>query len=144
MTDTITFHDEQYGVAEKISILLLGRFAELAEADEDSETVEGLLAIRGLVRQLILDEDWTRFERSADRHRAQGEDLMVVIKDAMLVMKARPTRPSSDSATGQPPTEQSSTGGSSSPVARRLENRGRPDLALVVEEAEAARQARAS
>lgn len=150
MPDEITFHGEQYRLADKMGLMPLMRFAKLARSGLDSQEMEGLAAMYDLLEQCIDDEDWPRFEASATRHRDQGDELMAVVTKAIEVMAARPTQRSSDSSDGPPSTSGSSTGDSSSPVVRRLEQQGRPAQALIAQEAleaqraKRAREARAS
>jgi len=165
-TDVITYHGEEFHLADKMGLMPLMRFAKLAQGDVDSETMEGLAAMYDLLEQCIKPDDycascgnaeqdkcckdrrivndWRRFEQVAATHRDQGEELMEVVKQALEKMSARPTQRSSASSDGPPSTSGNSTAASSSPVVNRYEQQGRPDLALIVTEAIEAREARAS
>jgi hypothetical protein len=142
--DVISFHGEHFHLADQVGLMPLMRFAKIAQDGVDSDDLAGLTAMYDLLQQCIVDEEWARFEVLATRHRDQGDELMQVVKQAIETMSARPTQRSSDSSDGPAPTSQSSTAGSSSPVVRRLERQGRAAQALIVQEAEAARAARAS
>ncbi len=142
--DVITFHDEEYRLADKMGLMPLMRFAKVAQAGVDSNEMDGLAAMYDLLEQCIDPVDWARFEAAATRHRDQSDDLMEVITQSIATMSARPTVRASGSSDGPPATSGSSTGDSSSPVVRRLERQGRPDLALLVQESIEAREARAS
>jgi hypothetical protein len=140
--NVITYYGEKFKVAESISLLALGRFAKAAAAGVDSQDMEGLVALHDIMQQCIADEDWPRFEALADKNRDQGDELMKAMQEATELISGRPTKSPSGSSDGPPSTSGSSTGSSSSPVVRRLEQQGRPDLALVVEESLQARKAR--
>ena len=142
--DVITFHGQEFHLADTMGLMPLMRFAKVARSGVDAQELEGLAAMYDLLEQCIEPDEWDRFVDLATKHRDQGDDLMEVVKETIETMSARPTERSSDSSDGPAPTSQNSTDASSSPVVRRLENRGRPDLALVVQEAEAARAAHAS
>jgi hypothetical protein len=137
----VEFAGERFATADKIGLMPLMRFAKVAKAGTDSGDMEGLAALYDLLQQCVAPEDWARFEAAADRSRADGEELMKVMSDVMEVMAKRPTSRPSDSSAGPTITPPSSEGDSSSRVARRLEQEGRPDLALVVELAAESRSA---
>jgi hypothetical protein len=126
----VTYHGEQYEVADRIGLMPLMRFAHLARSGVDADDMEGLDAMYALLRQCFTDEAWNGFEDAATRHRADGDELLAVVKDAIEVISERPTPQPSDSSDGQTPTPENSAGDSSSRVLSRLE--GRPDLQLAV------------
>jgi hypothetical protein len=142
--ETVEFHGEKYRIADQIGLMPLMRFAKVAQAGVDSSDMDGLVAMYDLMEQCLVDEDWARFAAAATKHRADGEELMDVVRQAIEAMAERPTQRSSDSSDGPPSTSGNSTGDSSSQVVRRLERQGRPDLALLVRRTEADRTARAS
>jgi hypothetical protein len=144
MNEMIAFQGEDFRLADKMGLMPLMRFAKVAQDGVNAEDLAGLTAMYDLLEQCIHPEDWPRFVAAATKHRVQGDDLMEVVKQAIEAMSARPTARSSASSDGPPLTKPSSTESSSSPVVHRLEQRGRPDLALVVEESIKAREARAS
>lgn len=135
----ITFGGEQFTLADKIGLMPLMRFAKAAKAGVDSEDMDGLAAMYDLLHQCIADDQWTRFEAAADRERADGEQLMGVVREALEAMTQRPTSRPSDSSDGSTTTLPNSVGDSSSlAVVHRLEQKGRPDLALMVQMAQEA------
>jgi hypothetical protein len=142
--ETVEFHGETYRIADQIGLMPLMRFAKVAQDGVDASDMDGLVAMYDLMEQCLVDEDWARFTVAATKHRADGEELMGVVRQAIEAMAERPTQRPSDSSDGQPSTSGSSTGDSSSLVVRRLERQGRPDLALLVRRTEADRVARAS
>lgn len=135
----VEFAGQQFALADRIGLMPLLRFAHLARAGIDSGDMEGLDAMYTLLRQSFTDEAWVAFVDVAERERADGEELMVVIRDAIRAMSARPTGRPSDSSDGSQNTSASSADGSSSPVIDRLMNRGRPDLALIVTQVQESR-----
>ena len=117
----------------------LMRFAHVAREGVDSNDMEGLAALYDLLESVIADADWARFQKAAHRTRASGDELFDFVTSAFKALTGRPTREPSDSSDGPPITSSSSTDGSSSPVIARLEQQGRPDLALIVDQAERSR-----
>lgn len=136
---TIEYAGERFALADRIGLMPLMRFAHLAKSGVDSDDMEGLDAMYALLKQCFTDEAWGDFERAAERQRADGEELMGVVKQAIEAIAARPTGRPSDSSGGPESTSESSAGDSSSPVVDQLERRGRPDLALIVRQAEESR-----
>lgn len=136
MNETVEFLGETFTVAERIGSLPIMRFAKIAKQGVDANDLEGLSALYDLLRQCITDGDWARFEKHADTQRADGDQLLEVVQAVFTVVAGRPTGRSSDSSGGPRIIEPSSTVGSSSPdtdrVIRRLNDEGRPDLALLV------------
>jgi hypothetical protein len=152
---TVTLRDRRFRVREQgVSLLALMKFAVLAKKQAakrqqdptaaGGDDMEGLAALYALLRSCIHDDDWSAFEDHANDVGAGSEDLMHVVKDAVQAAAARPTQPLSGSLGGQSTTGPSSAGGSSGQdlsgpirqgdprVQTLLEQRGRPDLALVV------------
>src|SRR2546423_1271994 len=84
-------------------------------------------------------------EQPAPAQKAQDvQDLMEVMHGITAAVAKRPTGRPSDSSAGRPTTKPNSAAKSSSRVKHRLEQQGRPDLALMVLEADEARAAKRS
>ncbi len=132
----VEFAGDRFAVAEKIGLMPLMRFAKVAQSGVDSADMAGLAAMYDLLEQCIAPADWQRFQTAADRSRADGDDLMGVVRDAIEAISARPTSQPSDSSDGPTATPPSSEPDCSSRVIARLEQQGRPDLALVVAQAQ--------
>jgi hypothetical protein len=104
--------------------------------------MEQLSIIYELVQATIAPDAWPAFEAHATATRAGVDELQAVIRSAVTTRTSFPTQPSSVSPDGRSTTGTSSSGASSSPgasvpmgsieVQHDLEQRGRPDLALVV------------
>lgn len=138
MSDTVEFEGETFRVADQIGAMPLMRFAKVARTGVDANRMEALVAQYDLIEQCFDPADWERFQAHAEKVRASGDQLMEVVKQVFAVVAARPTGPRSGSSGGPRTTEPSSTGDSSSPdtaslrVIDRLNEQGRPDLALFV------------
>lgn len=109
-------------------VVFLESFAESAAA-VDVGQVE---AVNTMMRTLIHPEDFEQFWKLVRANRQQTEDLATLAMDIMESITDRPTERPSDSSDGPRSTDENSPVVSSSPVVRRLESQGRPDLALMV------------
>lgn len=138
MTESIPFHGADFHVAEKVGLMPLMRFAKLAKAGVDVETMEGLAAVYDLLEQCIHPDDWNRFCQHVTDLRLDNEELLELVPKVMSVLADRPTGRSSDSSVGPRTIEPSSPVVSSSPdtgpdrVIGMFNEQGRPDLALLV------------
>lgn len=132
MSDTVDFFGADFRVAERVGLMPMMRFAVLAKTGVDANEMEALAAMHDLLKNCLADDEWDRFERHATDHRADGDDLMEVVGKVMAALADRPTKRSSDSSDGPRVIEPSSTDDSSSRVVERLNEQGRPDLALIV------------
>ncbi len=135
----VEFLGERFRTAERIGLMPMMRFAKVAKAGVDSNDLDGLAAMYDLLEQCIADDEWGRFQAHADRKRADGDELMKVVAEVFEVLSARPTSRPSDSSAGPSTTAPNSTDASSSRVIAELEANGRPDLALIVTQAQEAR-----
>lgn len=146
LVPTVEFAGKRFPIREQgVSLLALMKFATIAKAGKTSDDMEGLAALYKLLRSCIDEDSWEAFEDHANDVGADGEQLMRVVTDAITAAAARPTQQPSGSPGGRSTTGTSSAGGSSSPgssirqgdrgVQEDLEQRGRPDLALVVKRA---------
>lgn len=134
---TIEFHGERFAVAERIGAMSLMRFAKVAETGADSLDMAGLAALYDLLEQCIAPADWTRFTAAANEHRADGDELMEVVKEVMGHLSERPTSRPSVSSDGPRTIEPRSEVDSSSAAMAQLH--GRADLQLMVVQAQEAR-----
>lgn len=135
----IEFAGEKFGMAENIGAMPLMRFAKVAKAGGDSNNLDGLVAMYDLLEQCIEPSEWARFQAHADKTRADGEQLMTVVGEVFQAIADRPTGRPSVSSGGPKNTRQKSADVGSSKVIKRLEKKGRPDLALMVLMADEAR-----
>ena len=137
--DLVEFYGEKFTMADRIGLMPLMRFAKFAKAGVDSADMAGLAAMYDLLEQCIDPADWERFEACADKHRADGEELLEVVTAVIERLTDRPTTRPSTSSDGPQTTGTSSTASSSSDASRLLP--GRPDLQLFVVQAQEARAA---
>lgn len=140
-SDAVEFGGELFIVADKIGLMPLMRFAKVAKAGVDSADLDGLAAMYDLLEQCIAPEEWARFEAHADKIRADGEELMRVVGKVFEILTDRPTVRPSDSSDGPTTTGPRFTSTSVERVSSRLEDSGRPDLALFVNRAAEAQTA---
>lgn len=141
MSDTVEFVDfygERFAVPARYNwrrhTVLMRR---MADVDENSAEAQGLIA--SLVELCLRKDDLARFDEVCDEHCPDIEEQMKFVQQALEVIAARPTGQPSDSSAGLPTTSVSSAVGSSSQVIDRLVERGRPDLALIVDQADRSR-----
>jgi hypothetical protein len=106
--DFLTFMDEKYRVADSIGLMPLLRFSHAASRGLDSDSYEGMAALYAMIRDVIHTDDWSRFEEDAILKKAEGDDLMKVVTEAIEVVSARPKRQPSSSSDGSPATLPSS------------------------------------
>jgi hypothetical protein len=112
---------------------------------DQADEMESMAILYELVRSVITEQAWPEFEDHANAVGAGMPELRGVIEQAVEARAARPTQPPSNSPGGPSTTAPNSAGSSSPPassirqgdvgVQRRLEEQGRPDLALVVQRA---------
>lgn len=140
---TIEFLGKRFRLAENIGLMPLLMFANSAKSGMDSDDMDGMAAMYALIRdtvdqtrvqetdednKLVFDadgdpvwtgpSDWQRFERHCVEEKADGEDLMGFIKDAMGVISARPRKRRGTSAKSSSQILASSKESSSSPGMR--------------------------
>lgn len=137
----VEFLGERFAISDAVGLMPLMRFAKVAKTGVDSDEMEGLVAMYDLIEQCLATEEWERFQTHATAKRADGEQLMAFVAKVIGELTERPTQRPSDSSDGPSSTGQSSTDDLSSRVKARLEEQGRPELALMVVQAEEARSA---
>lgn len=140
----VTFGGETFRVPDRVALMPLLRFARHARAGVRSDDLDGLAAMYDVIRSVVADEDWARFEDVADRTRAGDDELLGLVRQAIEVISARPTGSASGSSPGPTTISPSFADGSYSQVIGQHLAEGRPDLALVYDQARQAREARAS
>jgi hypothetical protein len=130
-----------------VSLLALMKFATIAKSGKTSDDMEGLAALYTLLRTCIADDAWDAFEDHANavgadgeatdagRHRRGDGGRRPPYTAALAARRVgrrqpgrarRPARP----RRRRPPVRQGDPR-----VQQRLEDQGRPDLALVVKRA---------
>jgi len=121
-----------------LSDLTLIEFMEVAVAIDTMPTSGAMGAVSTMLRSLVHPEDFAEFWSTAKANRQRVEDLTALAEALIESVTDRPTERPSDSSDGPPSTDENSPAVSFSPVVRDLERRGRPDLALMVVQAQEA------
>lgn len=142
MADTVPFCGVDWRIGERVGLMPMMRYARAVkvgmrpgESDGMNE-IEILDATLSLLEQCVHPDDWDRFVEVTSKEGVDQEGYMEFSGKVMAALSDRPTGRSSDSSDGPQTTEPSSTAASSSPdidrVVRRFNERGRPDLAVLV------------
>jgi hypothetical protein len=97
---TFDFEGQSFRVAEKVGLAPLADFAHAATSGLDTSDMEGLAAMRTMLRQVVVDEDSDRLWDAITRSRADGDDLMPIVQAVMEAQTGRPTEQPSDSSAG--------------------------------------------
>ncbi len=153
---TVGFYGQRFPIGDQpVPLLSLMKLATIAKRQRQQQAngqqpdpvdaEESMAILYELVRAMIVDAAWPRFEDHANTVGADVDDFQRFIQDAVAARGTRPTRQPSGSPGGRSTTAPSSAGGSSSPgssvpmgsidVQHEYEQRGRADLALVVKRA---------
>lgn len=114
----------------------LEEFMEEAALMDDSDP-RALGHVRAFLRRLIHPEDFAAFWNVVRERRQDVTAQMAFARHIVEAMTDHPTERQSDSSDGLPSTEPSSVADLSDRVLRRLEDQGRPDLAVAVIQARA-------
>ena len=109
----ITLLGEQFEVADRVGLMALLRFAHLAKKGMNTADMEAFSVIYEVLRSVIADEEWERFEEHATLKRADTQELLGCVKEAIALVTARPTKQPTDYSDGLTSTEMSSQGDSS-------------------------------
>ena len=115
VADRVSFMGDTYRTADVIGLMPLLRYTHAADKGITGDDMEGLAAIYDMLRDAIHGDEWDRFQRDATDKKAQAEDLITVITQAIEIISARPTRQPSASPDGPSDTSTNSTGSSPSP-----------------------------
>lgn len=139
--ETIEFLGARFRLADNIGMMPLLAFANAQKQGLDSEDMDGMAAMYALIRDTIDQtraqaedadgkpafdsvgepiwagpSDWQRFEKHAVDQKADGEELMDFIGEAMGKIAARPRKPRGTSSESSRRTSEKSKEPSSSPV----------------------------
>ncbi len=117
--DYIIFYGEQFQIADEVGGMVMFDFADVAARGIDSNEMEGLAAMRALIKDCLADGEWQRFHDATIRHKVPPDVLMAVATKVYEVISSRPTESPSGSAGGR-----SNTSPSSSTSASRRESLG--------------------
>jgi hypothetical protein len=95
-----SFEGETFTVADKVGLAPLADFAHAATSGLETSDMEGLAAMRSMLRQVVIDEDSDRLWETITRSRADGDDLMPIIQAVMEAQTGKDTPKPSDSSAG--------------------------------------------
>jgi hypothetical protein len=137
---TISLLGETFALPEQPNPMALMEYASLINSGVHPESFDGLAALHDLLEE-YLGGEWPRLRALAKKERVSADDLLDVVAMIHEVYADRPTGRPSDSSDGPTSTEVRSEGNVYGRAKRNLEAKGRPDLAVVVMDAEAAAQA---
>jgi hypothetical protein len=112
----LAFKGRVFRVAHSFGLMPLLRFAHMAKGGMNVDDMDALVAIYDVLRQAIHDDDWDAFQQYATDTRADADELLSMVKDAIGVMTQRPTVRPTDSSAGPSTTTPSSSADSSSPA----------------------------
>jgi hypothetical protein len=113
-TDVLVFMGRPFKIADKFGLMPLIKFGYLSKKGLDTGDEDALAAMYDVIRQAIAPKDWDAFCDHAADTRADADDLMGAVAEAIQVISSRPTRRPSDSSDGPPAIETSSSDDSSS------------------------------
>lgn len=113
MSGSVALLGKEFGVAPKMGLMPLLRFATFAKGGATTNDMEAMASMYSVLRSVIAEDDWDAFEAHATESRADMRDLMEAVKSAIGVMTARPMKSPSGSSSGLSSTEMSSEGDSS-------------------------------
>lgn len=137
--DHAEFLGEQFRLSDSIGMMPLLKFANAAKKGMDTEDMDGMAAMYSMIRDTIWrprltdeagqpavnpdtgerlydESEWSRFQDFADDEKADGEDLMGFVSQAIQVISARPRKRRGSSSASSPRTSPKSKDDSSSRV----------------------------
>ena len=129
---------DYYGVPVRVPLdpegiaLTFEEFMDSAAALEGPEDFRSVGLVRGFVRGLIHEEDFPAWWGEVKRRKHSVETQMEFAKYIVEAMTGHPFAEGSGSSLGPTPDQQNYAADSSLRVQHRLEQRGRPDLAMIV------------
>jgi hypothetical protein len=149
VSGTVEFCGVDWRIGERVGLMPMLRYARVTKramqrqrnqkTDDEAggaDLMEMYDATLSLLEQCVHPDEWDRFEQVTTEHGVDHEGYMDFAGRVMAALTDRPTTRSSDSSDGPRIIEPSSTDDSSSPVIHRLNDKGRPDLALMVRKRE--------
>jgi hypothetical protein len=105
-----------FRLAPDLNTLPFLRFATAANDGGRTEDLEGLAALYDMIKQVVDEDEWPAFYAYASKVRADDEELMEFVSQAVEVLSARPRSRRGNSLAGSPTTSPRSREVSSSPA----------------------------
>lgn len=90
--DMVELKGEKFRIAEEIGAMPMLKWAAASELSTDDPKALG--AIYAMLKDCVLEEDWSNFEQHAMKTKADAEALLDVITKALEVISGRPTKQS--------------------------------------------------
>lgn len=133
----VTLNGREFRLSQRTGLMPLLKFAHAANSGLDTSDMRSFDAMYEMLQDVIQEPvppcgkcpvclngqedecqyadpgDWDKFERHATATKADAEDLLDVVGDAIQIITARPTGSPGSSSDGRRPGSPSSTGGSS-------------------------------
>jgi hypothetical protein len=141
---TFGWFGEKIRVNPDFSNLMLFEFLDQAAVVDATNLVSSQRTTMTFLRNQIHPDDWDRFMTATKANRQQFDDLLTLSRSIVEAVTRFSSGRLSGSPAGQPNTEASSRGASSSVAYAMAQLRGRPDLKMAVWHAETARRAAAA
>jgi hypothetical protein len=139
------WHGERIRVNPEYSDLAFIEFLDQAARIDAGDDTASMRATLAFLRDQIHPEDWARFMELNRAQHQQFRDLFKLAGNIVAAVARFPTGRPSDSSGGRPSTEQRSRAGSSSAVAQAMaDSKGRPDLKMIIWQAQEAKLADAA
>lgn len=136
------WHGVEIRVNPEYSDLTFIEFLDQASRIDAGDDTASMRATLEFLRNQIHPEDWARFMELNRANHQQFRDLFKLAGNIVAAVARFPTGRPSDSSDGPPSTGQKSRAGSSSAVARAMaDSKGRPDLKMVIWQAQQAKLA---
>jgi hypothetical protein len=130
--DTFTWFGHVVRVAPTFSDLRLLDFMEVAASIDEANALQAMGAMRGFLHSIVHEDDFPTFWRACLDNGQGVKDLMELVNVLTADAADRPTQRRSGSSPGRRKTAARSKDTSSRKVIRLMEDRGRADLAQIV------------
>jgi hypothetical protein len=108
---TVALKGKRFRIASKIGLMPMLKFS--AYADMDTQDPRALGAMYAMLKDVIDPPDWRAFEDHAVDSKADADELLSVISEAMQMIAGRPTEPPVASSRGRRGISGGSTASSS-------------------------------
>jgi hypothetical protein len=132
-SSTFVYFGEELHVSPDLTDADLLDFLEL-QADLKADDPAAGPIVKSFLRAVVHVDDFDRFWALAKQHRQTVDERAEAAFKVIEAVSGTPTVQSSDSSAGLQSTDSSSTDGSSLRAQRRLEEKGRADLAVAVKQ----------
>jgi hypothetical protein len=108
----VSLKGAEFAMADRIGLAPLILLAVAGSRGVDSSDAQGLVALHDVLNDCLAEAEHDRFWRHAVDTKADGDDLMTVVKDVIEALSARPTGSPSGSSAGRRRTSGNSKGSS--------------------------------